>query len=371
MEVTFLLHGFQLPLRIESEHTIAEVKAAFEKSHGLAAAENRLYKGGSVLLNSKRVKDYDIIGGATLHVIPAKTATVASGQEAGAGQEGATKRVSVSYVGAARRTGNTWSKKGGDSDADLKKRDSLPGESLAAAVAAANMKTDEAATFSAASGISDARPGLRRLGTSQNLAAAIASAEGTAGVTAAEAAAEASPEPNLARIKNEILLSLPIGFNEELSLGEETTEEMDEWERRQDEQEQALQDEMDAILRQQELEEQAVAADVKENLVSGQDGAASFGESKAEEGIPAEWIQLEDMTYFCPRTRKGDSTAAVYLQSTAAYSHIQSTAAYSHIQSTAAYSHMQSTVAYSHMQSTAAYSHTSIPPFVTCRMCIQ
>jgi hypothetical protein len=296
MEVTFLLHGFQLPLRISPDQTIAEVKAAFEKSHGLAASENRLYKGGSVLVNSKQVKDYDIIGGATLHVIPAAK-TDGGSPEPEQKSDGSSKRNSTGYVGAARRTGNTWSSKGGGSpdEAQAKKRVSLPGQSLAAAAAAAAVAADDGTTTDGAS--NGEQSDLR-----ESLAAAVAAAEGTAAID------HPSASKALASVKQEIVNQLPIGFGEEMSLGEETADEIDEWERRQDEQERLLQEEMDDILRQQEKEEQAVAAEVTENLLGTHDGvAAPFSESKDESGDdPAEWIQLEDMTYFCPRTRKGE-----------------------------------------------------------------
>jgi len=63
------LTGKEIELDIEETNTIEEVKGKVEEKEGIPPAQQRLIYGGKQMADDKKVSEYQLEGGVTLHLV--------------------------------------------------------------------------------------------------------------------------------------------------------------------------------------------------------------------------------------------------------------------------------------------------------------
>ncbi|KAF2711315.1 ubiquitin-like protein 1 [Pleomassaria siparia CBS 279.74] len=63
------LTGKEIELTIENDTEIGEIKKLVEQQEGIPPAQQRLIYGGKQMVDDKKASEYNLEGGATLHLV--------------------------------------------------------------------------------------------------------------------------------------------------------------------------------------------------------------------------------------------------------------------------------------------------------------
>ncbi|USP77801.1 neural precursor cell expressed [Curvularia clavata] len=63
------LTGKEIELDIESDYKVSKIKERVEEKEGIPPAQQRLIYGGKQMSDDKTAADYQLEGGATLHLV--------------------------------------------------------------------------------------------------------------------------------------------------------------------------------------------------------------------------------------------------------------------------------------------------------------
>ncbi|KAL2022664.1 hypothetical protein VTK56DRAFT_4745 [Thermocarpiscus australiensis] len=63
------LTGKEIELNVEGSDTVSKIKELVEEKEGIPPAQQRLIYGGKQMVDDKTAGDYNLEGGATLHLV--------------------------------------------------------------------------------------------------------------------------------------------------------------------------------------------------------------------------------------------------------------------------------------------------------------
>ncbi|PSS16900.1 hypothetical protein M430DRAFT_141404 [Amorphotheca resinae ATCC 22711] len=63
------LTGKEIELDIEADYKVAQIKEKVEEKEGIPPVQQRLIFGGKQMVDDKTAADYNLEGGATLHLV--------------------------------------------------------------------------------------------------------------------------------------------------------------------------------------------------------------------------------------------------------------------------------------------------------------